>query len=164
MDWFTSDTHFGHANVIKYCARPFADVEEMNRTMIERWNVRVKPEDTVYHLGDFAMGPVTEFAQYARALNGRKILVLGNHDRGFRTMRDVGFDEVYRKDIYKGVFLRHHPQTDHLDALGFKVQFCGHVHEKWLRKKTPGGGLIVNVGVDQHGFQPITFEEALASG
>jgi calcineurin-like phosphoesterase family protein len=161
MEFLTSDTHFGHANVIKYCARPFRDVEEMNRTMIERWNARVGPDDIVRHLGDFAMGRPERFAEYMRALNGYKILVLGNHDRGFNTMRQIGFNEVHRSLVYRGALLRHHPQDD-LDAKGFSLQLCGHVHERWATRRTPGGGLVVNVGVDQHGFGPITFEEATA--
>ena len=79
--FFTSDTHFNHANVIKYCARPFASLEAMNREMITRWNAVVGPEDTVYHLGDFAMGKSSEWPGFLRQLNGaRKILIRGNHD------------------------------------------------------------------------------------
>ncbi|PIP83204.1 MAG: hypothetical protein CO113_03370 [Elusimicrobia bacterium CG_4_9_14_3_um_filter_62_55] len=50
--FFTADTHFNHANVIKYCARPFASIDEMNREMIARWNAVVGPEDTVYNSYD----------------------------------------------------------------------------------------------------------------
>jgi calcineurin-like phosphoesterase family protein len=83
--FFTSDTHFNHANVIKYCVRPFASIEEMNRVMIERWNAVVGPEDTVYHLGDFAMGKPSEWPAFLRQLNGaKKILIRGNHDRSSR--------------------------------------------------------------------------------
>jgi calcineurin-like phosphoesterase family protein len=166
VDYFTSDTHFGHANVIGYSHRPFRDVEEMNRAMIERWNARVRPEDTVFHLGDFAMGPRERYAEYARALNGKKVLILGNHDRGAPFMREIGFHEVYRRQVYipggyiGGTLLRHHPQDD-LDAKGFSLQLCGHVHEKWAQRRTPGGHRIINVGVDQHDYRPITFEEAL---
>lgn len=90
--WFTSDTHFCHANVIKYCNRPFADVHEMNRELVRRWNDRVALRDTVYHLGDFAFGPKPAIAAWRRRLNGRIILVRGNHDRGAAAMRDCGFE------------------------------------------------------------------------
>ena len=94
--FFTSDTHFGHANIIKYCARPFASVQEMNRELIARWNAVVGPRDTVYHLGDFAFGKASEAPTFLRKLNGaKKILIRGNHDRNARQMLEVGFDEVH---------------------------------------------------------------------
>jgi len=67
--FFTSDTHFNHVNIIKYCSRPFSSVEEMNREMIARWNSVVGPEDTVFHLGDFAMGYSTEWPSFLSQLN-----------------------------------------------------------------------------------------------
>jgi calcineurin-like phosphoesterase family protein len=77
--WFTSDPHFFHANVIKYCDRPYASVEEMNEALIANWNSVVKPEDTIYCLGDFSLAyrPVELFT---RRLNGIKVLIPGNHD------------------------------------------------------------------------------------
>ena len=54
--WFTSDTHFFHNNIIDYCKRPFVNAEEMNEYIIKQWNSVVKPQDEVYHLGDFAFG------------------------------------------------------------------------------------------------------------
>lgn len=78
--FFTSDTHFGHANIIKYCCRPFTSVEEMDNTLIHNWNAIVRPEDTVYHLGDFAVGGGPA-APYLRRLNGTIHFCLGNHDK-----------------------------------------------------------------------------------
>jgi calcineurin-like phosphoesterase family protein len=80
--FFTADTHFGHANIIRYCGRPFASVEEMDEAMIATWNTVVGKEDTVFHLGDFALGTDAKSirAVFAR-LNGRKRLIVGNHDR-----------------------------------------------------------------------------------
>jgi calcineurin-like phosphoesterase family protein len=54
--YFSSDHHFSHSNVIKYCNRPYTSVQEMNEDLIQRWNNQVKPEDTVYYLGDFSLG------------------------------------------------------------------------------------------------------------
>lgn len=76
----TSDTHFGHENIMKYCARPFKSVEEMNARMIENWNAVVTNEDIVYHLGDFALGNTDEALKILASLRGAKILLKGNHD------------------------------------------------------------------------------------
>lgn len=77
--WYTSDLHFYHTNVIRYCSRPYSSVEEMNESLVSRWNEKVLPDDVVYCLGDFALAArAVEF--YTPRLNGNKILVLGNHD------------------------------------------------------------------------------------
>lgn len=77
--YFSSDHHFYHANVIKYCNRPYSSIEEMNEKLIANWNSVVQPEDTVYYLGDFSLAfrPVE---LYSKRLNGVKKLVAGNHD------------------------------------------------------------------------------------
>jgi calcineurin-like phosphoesterase family protein len=81
--WFTGCTHFGNLNIIRYCDRPFKDVEEMDREMIKRWNKKVKKNDIVYILGDFVMNTCKRetYKWYMDQLNGIKILVMGNHDR-----------------------------------------------------------------------------------
>ena len=87
--WFTSDTHFGHERIIELSNRPFPDVETMNEAIIERWNAAVKPEDTVFHLGDVALGKIADSLPLVGRLNGTKILVLGNHDRPFMEREQV---------------------------------------------------------------------------
>lgn len=80
--WYASDQHFGHENIIKYCDRPFADSEEMNRAMLTRWNDLVSDDDEVWILGDLALGSLdANLAAWVAPLAGRKILVPGNHDR-----------------------------------------------------------------------------------
>lgn len=94
VDHLYSDPHFGHGNVIKYCNRPFADVAEMNAELIRRYNETVGEHDVVLWLGDCFLGPI-EFAQETLAqLNGRKLLVRGNHDGGLARMARIGFDIV----------------------------------------------------------------------
>ena len=78
MDYFTSDTHFHHANIIRYCNRPFSTVEEMNNVLIENINKKVKPDDTLYHLGDFAKFDVKGIREKINCKN--IVLILGNHD------------------------------------------------------------------------------------
>lgn len=89
--WFSADLHLGHANIIDYCNRPFASVDEMNEAIIARWNERVAPGDTAWLLGDVAMGNRAETLPLLARLNGRKYLVAGNHDtafHGFKLKRD----------------------------------------------------------------------------
>jgi calcineurin-like phosphoesterase family protein len=156
--FFVSDTHFGHANVILYCKRPYADVAEMNRAMTERWNARVKPGDTVYHLGDFALGPGAELDGHRAKLAGHIVLVKGNHDRSTSRMLKAGFNEVVN-ELYlelDGVrlFLHHQPMPGELWQAKADIHLCGHVHDLWTRQEK-----IINVGVDVRDFEPKTLEE-----
>ncbi|MCB0974728.1 MAG: metallophosphoesterase [Actinobacteria bacterium] len=90
--WFTADLHFGHENIITYCSRPFASVDEMNRALIARWNEVVEPTDEVWILGDVALGPIGRSLELIAELNGTKRLVAGNHDRCFEEVRRAGQD------------------------------------------------------------------------
>ena len=78
--YIISDLHLDHANIIKYCDRPFADVDEMNETLIENWNAVVEPEDSVLYLGDFGWWDVENTIEFYNRLNGEMVLVRGNHD------------------------------------------------------------------------------------
>ena len=104
--WYSSDHHFGHANIIGYCDRPLRDVEHMNEELISRHNAVVLPEDTVWIMGDVALGKLAETLPLVARMNGRKILVAGNHDRcwsGRKGVRqsdvemylDAGFDMLF---------------------------------------------------------------------
>lgn len=78
--FFTSDTHFKHANIIKFCERPFGSIEEMNEALIANWNRVVGKDDFVFHLGDFCFGGSEAWNSILDRLNGKIYLVLGNHD------------------------------------------------------------------------------------
>ena len=78
--FFTSDTHFNHANIIRFCNRPFKDVEQMNEVMIANWNSVIGKDDTVFHLGDFCLGGAAEWTKILERLNGKIYLIMGNHD------------------------------------------------------------------------------------
>jgi len=159
--YFTSDNHFFHTNILDYCHRPFSTVEDMNAAMLERWNETVKPGDLVYHLGDFAMGPVENVGRIRQQLNGRIILLLGNHDRSARAMLEQGIDEVYKTlELDIGgvrVWMQHRPRRSEVPPIYFPT-LCGHVHEAWARQ-----GNIVNVGVDVRDFRPVPLEALLAT-
>src|SRR3989338_4547577 len=89
--FITADHHFNHKNIIEYCKRPFKTVEEMNNTMIEKRNKKVGKDDLVIHLGDFALGNKEKVGEIRKMLNGKIILIKGNHDRvneGFIVVRD----------------------------------------------------------------------------
>lgn len=196
MIFFTSDQHYWHANVIKYCDRPFASVEEMNEMMVIAYNMTVKPEDQVIHLGDFSMA-FRAVETFPQRLLGDKILVPGNHDfchsfhkksqteenhlkwigkyqeHGFKVLEEQA---VVHFDGLGTVNLCHHPYSDgsgtdegdHTDKYAAwrpvddgKILLCGHVHEKWKTKRSPKGTLMINVGVDQWGFAPVSLERII---
>jgi len=172
--FFTSDHHFGHEKVIGYSGRPFANAAEMDAEMMRRWNARVRPEDTVYHLGDFSFGSQADIWHRAHLLNGHKILIMGNHDlyhfrRGKRPrdwedaitfFRSIGFEEVHQRLVIKTpgcVYLLSHVPTDEKvmwEQYGADKNLCGHVHQHWARR-----GDCINVGVDVRDFEPKTLDE-----
>lgn len=136
--WFTSDTHWGHQNIIDYENRPFQTVEDMDEALIENWNACVKPGDTVYHLGDvfFRKNTPTMKAIMDR-LNGDKILRMGNHDRESVTKYlHLGFQKVYKQDLIvskfaKPMILSHYPVEDELTLNSFKARNVhGHTHSQ----------------------------------
>ena len=98
--WFTSDPHFGHDNVLDFCNRPFEDMEDMMEVMRKKHNALVKPEDTVIYVGDIFFHTDKPVAKaYMDSLNGKKILVRGNHDRKARDMTQMGFDFVVEEMV-----------------------------------------------------------------
>jgi calcineurin-like phosphoesterase family protein len=86
--YFTSDQHIGHANIIRYCDRPFEDLDEMDEVLIERWNETVGTDDEVWVLGDYAMIDYERGLSLLPRLNGTKYLVIGNHERCSPSQRD----------------------------------------------------------------------------
>ena len=172
--WFTADLHLGHRNIIDYCNRPFRDVEAMNNALIENWNESIAAEDTVWVVGDFALGKIADTLPMVGALHGNKILVAGNHDRcwaghGRRadewTERylDADFDEIVqgstRVDVggtsvvvchfpYRGDSQHHDRFTEHRTA--DKGEWLLHVHDRWAQE-----GRMINVGVDATGYRPV---------
>lgn len=167
--YFTADTHFGHANIIKYCHRPYATVGEMDEALVRNWNAVVPPDATVFHLGDFALAPKARWKELFDSLNGKeKYLIAGNHDlfrlhSGF----DPGFTVVAEQMSIsvdgQPVILNHFP----LEQLAPGTwQFYGHVHSGPLNTDNKAIPLIpsllltqYDVGVDNNNFSPVSFEE-----
>ena len=182
--FWTSDQHFGHANIIRYCNRPFAGVDEMNRDLVRRWNETVDASDEVWVLGDVAMGSIEQSLSFVRRLNGRKVLVTGNHDRCWSgygpkagrwldVYRDAGFDEIHQGWVpvtlgHRQALACHFPyEGDSHDEDRFvparppdegMLLLHGHVHDRWRVH-----GRQVNVGVDVWDYRPITDDEVLAA-
>lgn len=165
--WFTGDHHFGHANIIKFCNRPFASVEEMGAALIANWNKVVKPADTVFHLGDFTLGDQAMAHHYFTQLNGN-IHILANpwhHDKrwintypGMYTKNGeieilpamVVAEMKYGEGHPHAITLCHYPLAE-WDRKHYGA-WClhGHSHGKYR-----GEGYIFDVGVDNTNFYPI---------
>ena len=153
MHFFTSDTHFGHANIIKYCDRPFANVEQMNQRIIDNWNSKVSAGDTVFFLGDFCFGDPND---YIPQLNGKIIFIKGSHDPKI----DAPYMFVYKTSKVKEnghrktIVLCHYAmrswETSHYGAW----HLFGHHHGK-----LPPYGLSFDVGVDCWDYYPLSLEE-----
>ncbi len=122
-----SDTHLNHENIATYCDRPvnFTDM------IIKRWNQRVTWEDTVIHLGDVCIGHRGLVENQIRSLNGRKILVRGNHDRksSCSWWMDHGFDFACDGMRFRNCWLTHEPDTSR--AGGCDLNIHGHLHNIW---------------------------------
>lgn len=176
VTWFTADLHLGHANIIRYCDRPFASADEMDAELVDRWNAVVGGDDTVWVLGDVALGRIDHSLSLVGRLRGRKILVAGNHDRcwaghGRRaegwTERylEAGFGEVRQGEVeldvcgvtalachfpYRGDSQDQDRYLDYRPVDRGAWLLHGHVHERWRQS-----GRMINVGVDVWDYQPV---------
>jgi len=162
MIWFTSDSHYGHH--LEALGRPFLD-DRMDELMIENWNNRVKPQDTVYFLGDFALHMRFEdmFLIFSR-LKGDKIFIKGNHDRrngvnklNWGSQHDVLW--MHTPDLpsnIPGIWLSHYPHRSWPSSFHGSLHLHGHSHGHM-----PPYTNSLDVGVDCHNFCPISLEEVL---
>lgn len=177
MIFFTADTHFFHKNVIDYCDRPYRtldghpDVEAMNADLVKQWNETVRPQDTVYHLGDFGFGNPKRLLEIRNRLYGKLILVKGNHDHKVQKWL-LPNDEVHRSLMVGSVFMTHIPPSGEVPAdnkglianpvpVEAKVILSGHVHELWDNRVHVSEGrarTIYNVGVDIYKYKPVALE------
>jgi calcineurin-like phosphoesterase family protein len=174
--FFTSDTHFFHTNIIKYCDRPFADVRIMNDTLVKEWN-RVIPKDgVVFHLGDFSlMANNRDLDSLLQSLNGTIYLVIGNHEgdilsnqhmkRRFKGFYDIAEIFVKDEEITYGeqhLVMCHYPFYPGSWNGGHRGSWnlYGHVHgglsNKGVIKTNPAQ---LDVGVDCHQFAPISYQQ-----
>lgn len=173
---FISDFHFGHRKIIEYAHRPFSSVDEMNETMIEKYNSTVGPNDPVMIVGDLAFGGPENFTKFARRLNGVKTLIRGNHDKSISDAEatNAGFVEVtYSKIMTFGklkIGVAHFPFRKMGEMPGkydispndCDVLVHGHVHQHWKVNKHSSGKLMINVSVEAIEYKPITLDDVHA--
>lgn len=172
--YFTSDTHFCHDNIIKYCDRPFKDVKEMNETLVKNWNETVPTDGIIFHLGDFALNAPTKAVQHLmHSLNGNKYLVIGNHEK-------AALSKQFLRDMWKGIYdvaeiyvpdeeitykkqhliMCHYPMLTWNASHRGSWQLFGHVHGGLSNKgKIQHHPAQMDVGVDCWDFRPISYQQ-----
>ena len=177
--WFTADQHFGHANIIKFCNRPYGSVEEMDADLIRRWNGVVGQYDVVYHLGDFTLGGVEQARDYFSRLNGT-VYILNNpwhHDKRWigyyldcstksgstvllrDPMEVLELKEYTRENRPTALTLCHYPLAEWDRKHYGAWHIHGHSHNNYT-----GDGLILDVGVDSaalwlDAYRPFSLQE-----
>ena len=163
--FFTSDTHYYHKNIIRYSNRPYKDVREMNESLIANYNSRVGPDDTCYHLGDFGFADQDKLRNIVSQLNGKKHLILGNHDNAknfFNVFDWVGpYTEIRVPDPegYQGhqkIILLHYSMRVWNGSHHGTWQLYGHSHGTLYDDPNL---LSMDVGVDPCGYYPISYEK-----
>ncbi len=168
----SSDLHFGHANIIRYCGRPFKSASQMNTELVRRWNSRVSREDTVYFLGDFAMGPSVDadfIVAMLQSLNGKLFIVMGNHDQPNKKHKQLGLRHTILSyelghinmlnDIYELTYegtsfvMCHYPMNDWNGKFHGTVHLHGHRHNcpSDSRARESAKNKRYDVGVDMYG-------------
>lgn len=167
MIYYVGDLHFGHENVIKFDRRPFCSVEDMDKALIERWNRKVNMADVVYVVGDFAYKNKRSFDWYLRQLQGKKCLIVGNHDS--KLLQDSAamcyFESVDKmchvKDGGKHVCLCHYPLAEWYGMYRGTYHVYGHIHNStnvtFQFMKTLDRAL--NCGVAVNGYEPVTLQK-----
>ena len=158
MYFFTADEHYFHNNVIRYCNRPFRDINQMHKIMIEGHNKLISNNNIVFHLGDFAFlrpDQISKTSNILSQLNGQHHLILGNHDEGKPfTYLNMGFASVHTS-LYVEEFLLVHDPAMAVAVNGDQKVLCGHLHGL-TDFVTPN---ILNVGVDLNHYVPYTIDQ-----
>jgi len=186
--FFTADPHYNHANIIKYCKRPFSDVDHMNYTLIQNWNSVVTHDDSVFILGDLAYGDKMDILNVLNQLMGHKYLVMGNHDRNtcipnYKLIEIFeGYKTMYVKDPdgHKEITMCHFPMLSWQSSHKGAWNLYGHWHSHNVRMSEGNPeeekeiSLYVqeeqkcydrtrpsqyDVGVDGNNFYPVSYNE-----
>ena len=147
--FFTSDEHYGHSNIIKYCNRPFENVEEMNETLIRNHNLMVGKGDVVIHAGDFSLMKKEEVGKIVERLNGEHIFLQGSHDRWGSNLPFLWEKKI--EDLQ--IVVCHYPMLSWPRSYHGSWLLHGHTHGRM--ETYPG---ILDIGVDCWDFYPVDWE------
>jgi calcineurin-like phosphoesterase family protein len=161
MAWFfTSDTHFNHASIMRHSARPFTSLEEMNESIISKWNDRITRADNVVHCGDFAFGKRADAEAILKRLNGNIHMMKGNHDKiawqfrnRFASFRDIAEFKVDGRIIVACHYCLRTWNRAHYGAI--------HVHGHSHGSLTPNPAAM-DIGTDTNNFTPYSAAEVFA--
>ena len=137
MNYYIADTHFGHRNVIKFDSRPFGSMDEMEKIIISNWNNVVNDEDVVYVLGDFSWYKEEKTLEILDMLNGKKVLIMGNHDRISLDVAKKFSSRVTYLEINDGenrVVMSHYPMPFWNGQFRNTVHLYGHVHNSYQQE------------------------------
>ena len=160
--WVTSDCHYGHEKLAFY--RGFESVEAMDEKLIENHNARVRPNHSVYILGDLIFYKDENLARVINRLNGRKFLIFGNHDYAIRKSYEMQKLFVKCLDYYELTAQGHKLCMSHYPMMVWNrhhygsIMLHGHCHGSM---QYPFKGRIMDVGADVHGFAPIHIEDII---
>jgi calcineurin-like phosphoesterase family protein len=172
--FFTSDLHFGHDGIIQFARRPFSNSIEMDECLIRNWNDTVSENGLVFVLGDIGFAPVQRIREIFEQLNGKKILIRGNHDCNYtdkllKTLFDEIHDLLYiriRDELtsrYTYIVMSHYPMLDWQSSFRGSWQLFGHLHTRNIPEfgtfKTHLFDKQYDVGVDNNLFRPVSFHE-----
>lgn len=168
MIYFTSDNHFYHENIIKLSKRPFKNCDDMHSNLIKNWNDTVSNDDEVYIIGDFAYrGDALKVNHILEILNGKKYLVIGNHDKylyhdEFNTNLYEWIKDYYILNYNKIKFVMfHYPILEWADYYKNSIHIYGHVHNSNSERLNILGKKAYNVGVDVNNYRPVSIEDII---
>ena len=172
--FFVSDTPFCHENILKYCQRPFKDIEENDEELIRRWNEKVPKDSIVFHLGDVAFGNTNRVDEILKRLNGKIYLVIGNHDwrrivNDHKWRFELMTQQINMKIGKRHIILNHYPMLCFSGAWRGEdatYQLFGHVHTSPYTDEGLDQQRLkmlftsqYDVGVDNNNFTPVSWKE-----